>query len=696
MGESIRIECIGGDSPYLKAVMELGRQHAETLGFFPKGAFQEHASRGHVLVALNSRNECIGYLLYRISRNKAVIVHLCVDPAVLKQGVARELVDHLKVETKRLLGISLYCRRDYAVNNMWPRLGFAAVHSKPGRGRKLSQLTYWWFSHGHADLFSSIGQIDEGKQRIVIDANVFFDLHDPTDAESEESKALLAPWIQDGLELCMTKEIYNEIDRAKDAGKRQKYRKLAQAYHEIATDDAHVQRLISELHDLVPVENSASGESDLRQIAHTVAAGISVFITRDGLLRSCGDQIYKKFGMTVLYPTEFINQLDSIKREAEYQPARLAGSRMKEMLLKSDHETLVIESFQQTVLGERKSDFQRHLHRHLSHPNESECKLVVDENENLVAFIVRNRGKAHTTEIPLLRAARHPLALTVVRHLLQQTLESSARGNRNCTKVSDTNAGAVIVDAMREIGFVPVGSTWMKFNLACVETAKNMASHLLEFVEGAPELKEGVTLIVNALADLQQNPSSALAAQIERALWPAKITDADLSSFIVPIRPEWAEHFFDEELASGRLFGLRHDLHFGREAVYYRAKQISGLKFPGRILWYVSQGKEKTGSMSIKACSCLDEIVVGKPKDLFKQFRRLGIYEWRNVWELAHQNLDEEIMAVRFSDTERFHTPVSLQELGKLGVTGPIQSPRPIAKEVFAKIYSMGYPVKRH
>jgi len=33
MGESIRIECIGGGSPYLKTVMELGRQHAKTLGF---------------------------------------------------------------------------------------------------------------------------------------------------------------------------------------------------------------------------------------------------------------------------------------------------------------------------------------------------------------------------------------------------------------------------------------------------------------------------------------------------------------------------------------------------------------------------------------------------------------------------------------------------------------------------------------
>ncbi|HAO79149.1 MAG TPA: hypothetical protein DCQ92_09270 [Verrucomicrobia subdivision 3 bacterium] len=101
-------------------------------------------------------------------------------------------------------------------------------------------MTYWWFSHGHADLFSSIEQIDENKQRIVIDANVFFELHDPNDVESEESKSLLAPWLQDILELCLTKEIYNEIDRAKDMAKIQRYRKLAQAHHEIAADDARV------------------------------------------------------------------------------------------------------------------------------------------------------------------------------------------------------------------------------------------------------------------------------------------------------------------------------------------------------------------------------------------------------------------------------------------------------------------------
>src|SRR5439155_22007503 len=117
-----------------------------------------------------------------------------------------------------------------------------------------------------------------------------------------------------------------------------------------------------------------------------------------------------------------------------------------------------------------------------------------------VVLIVRNHSSTHTTEIPLLRTARHPLAPTVVRHLLRQTLEDSARGNRNCTKVSDVNAGAVVVDALREIGFIPVGATWMKLNLACIATANAITSRLLELEKNAPDLKDGIILIVTALA----------------------------------------------------------------------------------------------------------------------------------------------------------------------------------------------------
>ncbi len=36
---------------------------------------------------------------------------------------------------------------------------------------------------------------------------------------------------------------------------------------------------------------------------------------------------------------------------------------------------------------------------------------------------------------------------------------------------------------------------------------------------------------------------------------PAKITDADIPAFIVPVRAEWAMSLFDSEIASQDLFG---------------------------------------------------------------------------------------------------------------------------------------------
>ena len=38
--------------------------------------------------------------------------------------------------------------------------------------------------------------------------------------------------------------------------------------------------------------------------------------------------------------------------------------------------------------------------------------------------------------------------------------------------------------------------------------------------------------------------------------------------------------------------------------------------------------------MTIKACSQLEEVVIGKPKELFRRFQRLGIYEWPTYMKL--------------------------------------------------------------
>jgi GNAT superfamily N-acetyltransferase len=113
----IRIERISARSPHLQSVKNLADENSETLGFFPAGAFDEQASRGQILVALHGDRTCIAYLLYRVTRNRAFIVHLCVDGPWRSKGIAKLLVDELVGRTSQYQGIGLWCRRREAFHS---------------------------------------------------------------------------------------------------------------------------------------------------------------------------------------------------------------------------------------------------------------------------------------------------------------------------------------------------------------------------------------------------------------------------------------------------------------------------------------------------------------------------------------------------------------------------------------------------
>lgn len=134
---------------------------------------------------------------------------------------------------------------------------------------------------------------------------------------------------------------------------------------------------------------------------------------------------------------------------------------------------------------------------------------------------------------------------------------------------------------------------------------------------------------------------------------------------------------------------MREDLHLGVEGVYYRSTENNNLTVPGRILWYVSKDTGD-GSMTIKACSQLEEVAIGKPKELFRRFQRLGVYEWQDVYAAAGGDIANEIVAFRFRMTERFKYPVGMDTLETLGIRGPFMSPRKISDSQFASIYKMG------
>ncbi|HMP77544.1 MAG TPA: GNAT family N-acetyltransferase [Kiritimatiellia bacterium] len=687
MSARITIAKLNWPTSLLGDVMALHRQNAKKLGFFPAGAFEEYARLQRILVATEG-DKLVGYLLYRVARGRAAIVHLCVSQSARGRGVATLLVQSLKAETKHLEGIGLRCRRDYDINHVWAKFGFEALLSKAGRGKDGAELTYWWFGHGHADLFSLAAEPDPVRQRVVIDANVFYDLFARETLASEDSKALLADWVQSSIELVITKELRNEIENAPSDDQRRASRAEASRYHTLASDDEIFQRLCAELRSLFPQSTTLRDDADLRQIAYAIAGGAPFLVTRDQNLVDRSEPLYRSHGLMVLHPSELINHLDSIEREADYKPARIEGSRWKGELLRAEKLPAAVDVFKYD--GERVGEFTRSLRSCLAQPRSVEVQLISDGSGDPVVLGVMDRSEASVFRVPVLRRQlAHPTGATMLRNFLRACLDAAATEGRSLVIILDSEWLMRDASIVSEFGFVRCGDAAAKLTARGIGTRDEMA-RLLASISVHPMYHPAKqAAITSLLAFVESGHAVQAAAAMERQLWPMKVIGADVPTFIVSIQPKWAQHFFDVGLASQLLFGLREELHLGVEGAYYRSAENNNMGAPGRVLWYVSRG-DGDGSMTIKACSQLEEVAVAKPKELFRRFRRLGVYEWNDVLSMANGDISADLVAFRFRMTERFKTPVEMRSLETLGIRAPFMSPRRITEEQFAAIYRTG------
>ncbi len=683
---------------YLTDVRKLWREHSATLGFFTAGAFQEYAARNQIIIAVDSDKQCIGYLLYRVSRDVATVVHLCVDKAHRGSGVAKRLVDLLKTTTKNFRGIGLYCRRDFDVSNLWPKLGFIALKDKEGRSHDGKLLTYWWFDHGHPTLFSE-QFIKKREEKIcaVIDANVFFDIGSEHDPESEESKALLADWVQENVQLYLTQEIFNEINRQSDRSLREREQKRAHLFSILEETQSRYSEYENQLRKLFPHLLSCQDESDIRQLARAISADAQFFVTRDSSLLDLADKIYENHGITILRPADLIVHLDSLEREGDYRPVRLAGSHCQFRLVKTGEVDQLTNEFQHSAAGESAAVFRRSMVRFLSDPKRYVCNVVVDANSCLLGLIVYSLKKSPELEIPLLRLRESSLAKTLARYLLTKVLLRLDGSGSAITKVTDLFLQRASITALMEAGYVKTDKYWAKISIPVIGNASEVAKYLLLFAQQKNIDSVPLHKIASELTNVRIINDVLASAEIELALWPAKITDLPISNWIIPIKPAWAKDLFDEHLAAEDIFGAKLDLALQQENVYYRKNYFAKVTAPGRILWYVSQDTGYPGSGYVRACSRLDEVLIDKPKSLYSRFRRLGIYEWRQVYETAGNNVENEIMAIKFSHTELFDTPVSWSDMQMIlknrGVKTTLESPISVDPGVFIEIYRTG---RRH
>ncbi|WP_172991952.1 GNAT family N-acetyltransferase [Lacipirellula parvula] len=673
---TVKVEQIDASSPRLTEVKSLWRQHSDTLGFFPDDAFHDYAHSRRILVAI-VRGKFAGYLLYRLNHSKAVIVHLCVDANARQQGVTHALLDQLRSLAKDRRGILLKCRQDFDVSATWPRLGFARIRESAGRASKGSTLIHWWLDFGTPDLFDQPS--DSDSLDAAIDANIFLDLMED---RNDETSGLMADWLHETVALCYTAELLNDLGRSNDEATRLQRRAEASQFKLLRCTPEDYHQAEAVLKPLFPKLPTPQDESDFRHLVRASASGANVFVTRDQPLLDQSQAVFDACGLSIVRPSELIGRVDTLLQEKQYQRRYVAGTKQISQTRISQLEQGLVQSISRGQESQR--NLTSRLNCYLANPKLYECHSLANAQGETLAFYVLEK-RSNQLAIPLLRVRQNRQAGTLLRYLLTGIVRRAILENASSVFLPESEVADGVEAACASIGFLPVDQGHAKIVLSGLLSAAQ-ASELI------PLTGASIDQLREALGQAATCPSTASIA--EHLIWPAKIVDSALPCFIVPIRPSFAEHLFDEGLASDGLFGADVDLALNPESAYYRAARPGIITCPSRVLWYVSSSQTYTGSMSIRACSRVVELAKGTPKHLFQRFRRLGVYDWQDVLKTASGDLNKEIMAFRFDDSEPVG-PIPLSKFQPVlrahGVRTQLQSPVKIRGEAFAEIYALAF-----
>lgn len=685
-GDALRVVGIESmPAEWVERVIELGDKNRNRLGPMPYSGFREAAANSNIVLVVQTHDDgaetLAGYCLYaptvRADRY-ARIAHLCVANDARGHGVARRLVDAVLKRCNDRLGLRLKCRDDWEAASAWPSLGFEPVRRRTGRGKTANPMTEWVRHNASATNLLSMPNEDPDRLLAAVDSNVFCDLYGTSPKRRQRfsgTVAFLAASEQ--IRLARPFSLTGELNMTTDQRERDALLHTAavSSLMVLNGDRAEVRKFRDHLLAEVPLEVFARDDSlkvDATLLAEAVVGGADVYVTRDAtVVTHLGPTAAEGRDFAVLYPDELPAFIDRRADAASYLPVQLEETQYQ--VSRGDAATWNPERLMDLLdkdSGEKKVKF-RVLIKSLAEATagtDDRQVMLTPSGEVLAIWAAQRKGSG--LEVQLLRIQRGPLLTTIARQISRTLRRRAAASDLTSVRLLDAHAPAAVVAELQRDGFT-ANSTGL------------LVATVLTTVGPWKKVKAaGAAVTASDLVLPDHLWSTAEASEYERLLWPAKILDPELPTYIVPIRGVFADDLLGHMptlLARPAALGL------SREHVYYRSGQ-SRPAAPGRILWYSSSRDQ-----AVVACSRLVESVTGTPEVLHREFANIGVLSLDQVRSVRDRR--GKVNALRFADTEIFARPIPLARVNDLSEGAAkltIQSPVPVEPQMFKRLYEEG------
>ena len=604
--------------------------------------------------------------MFRYSRGKQTVrvTHLCVDTNQRGKGIAVELLTALKERFKKAIRITARCRKDFDSWKFWNlKSGFSEGRELPGKKKTGSTLTEFYWEPAELPLFKDLlegsGPTADDLPLVVLDANVFYDIYDQTRSRHKEASGLREDWLSQELNLCVTTELSIDASRANESETQAKFKSNLEGWKVVAGKADKVAKHTKVIESILGNSDCPRSISDRRHLAIALANDATAFVTRDGELLEKSNEFFEKTGLSLCRPSDLIVEFDILQNNEKFQYREVERTGLRIQRYDGQQE-LNFSDFRATG-NDRVAPLKAAWHDATSNPSEFDTNTIIDSTGKVLAIAISTREAEHKS-VPLVRIRlkdiNRRLGKTLVRYLLANQIGIFGPSR----SLTIDGFPAYLLDSLDEFGFFLNQDAATKYSLPEALTPPQFLSKLRGFVDVDLMSQEKFDSIETKLQEALDCDDAGAILELEHRFAPLKLKVDFVSNYIVPIQPRWAKDLFDGGLCKNELWDAPWEKILNPSSVYY--KGVGGFSrevTKCRIIWYVSGDNEFPLAKSCRGSSILTRRVTGKPHDLFKRYRRLGIYEYHNVRDIPSRP-EGNCQAIEFGSTETWSQSVSHSE----------------------------------
>jgi GNAT superfamily N-acetyltransferase len=699
----------------LSEIRALADVEKEALGFLPEAAYREAIEKRRLVAMCTRRDgnsELVGFILFSGIFPNARIQQVVVAKQHRRTHVASALINEIvsQLEARGYQTITAAVASDLpAAQAFYDHNGFVARRSRPGgqaRGRTIvvrarDLATDTLFSVLERPDAASQGAVDLGLRKrgagqaplYAIDLNVLFDVvKGKNRPRSPIAERLIAAALAHQIRLAVAPEFIVELERTSNGEDADPILKLARQLPRLPIVDlAEANRLSAVVHTIVfvapgsPDAGSAQALSDARHLAQAALARASGYVTSDGRILAARDQLLQEIGIDVATLEEFATLLPTESTSPDDSHLRGSEAAMKSAPVDVVRRYLDEQGVNQSLV----SEFA---------PGPANCgrwraRAVTEAGEVVAvgAFI----GPANIdAPARILVHVRPDLVSCEIfaDHLLDaQCWEACGSGPVTIELVAIPGQSAVRRAAMlRGFLLAPRTDTLVKVALGrpvtnsswpaiARQTRRRTGLRLPETPPDEAALQSGL-----AVQAPDGKSISVRLSALEDALGPTILAWPGRDAVVVPI----ARNYADDLLGTGDQFPLfgRPEAAFLTLRTYFNSPRSAMLMRPGTpILFYESKRSGGRGAI-VAAARIVDATVVLKQQIPGNLLRRAV------VEDVDPLSASSDVLATTFDNLLRFPSPVSLEEVRKLGGgAGNFQTTTALQNSVLCEILERGW-----